>query len=545
MRSASICLLFGLLIVPPAAGQGGGASPAARLAAAVDPRVLRAHLEFLADDALEGRAPGTRGGELAAKYIATQFARLGLEPAGDSGTYFQRVPIIALTPRPSLAVAGGAATPLAWKGDYVMWSMRNDSTVRTTADAVFVGYGIVAPELGWNDYEGADVKGKIVITVVNDPGLVDSAIFRGKILTYYGRWTYKIEEARRQGAAGILMIHTPESATYPWTTVLSGWTGPQVRLEMPSSSLVVAGWLQHDAASRIFKTGGKDLSQLEAAAARRGFKAVPLGVQLDASVQSGIRRSSTENVLGRLPGKGPLAQEAVLISGHYDHFGIGAPVNGDSIYNGAEDNASGTAAVMTTAEAFVRSGVRPSRSIVFIGFAAEESGLLGSQALAANPFLPLKDMAAILNLDVINLYGKTRDFSALGLDQSSLGRTVREAAAAEGLKISTNQEALISGSFFRSDHFSLAQAGVPGTSLENGSDYIGRPAGWGQKQKEEYTATRYHQPQDNVQPWFNYDGAIQQLRVTVRTALLVAEAPSQPTWGPTSEFRQAGEARRK
>jgi Zn-dependent M28 family amino/carboxypeptidase len=545
MRPAPVCLLFGLLIASPAAGQAGVTSPGTRVANAVDGKVLRAHLGFLADDALEGRAPGTRGGELAAKYIASQFARLGLEPAGDSGTYFQRVPIIALTPQPSLAVAGGAATPLAWKDDYVMWSMRNDSTVRATADAVFVGYGIVAPELGWNDYEGADVKGKIVITLVNDPGLVDSTIFRGKILTYYGRWTYKIEEARRQGAAGILMIHTTESATYPWTTVLSGWTGPQVRLESPASSLVVAGWLQHDAATRIFQTGGKDLSQLTAAAVKRGFKAVPLGVQLDASVQSSIRRSSTENVLGRLPGKGPLAREAVLISGHYDHFGIGAPVDGDSIYNGAEDNASGTAAVMTGAEAFVRSGVRPSRSIIFIGFAAEESGLIGSQALADNPPFPLKDMAAILNLDVMNLYGKTRDFSALGLDQSSLGRTVQQAAAAEGLRISTNQEALVNGNFFRSDHFSLARAGVPGTSLENGSDYVGRPAGWGPEQKEEYTAKRYHQPQDNVQPWFNYDGAVQQLRVTVRTALLVADAALQPTWSPTSEFRQAGEARRK
>ena len=235
----------------------------------------------------------------------------------------------------------------------------------------------------------------------------------------------------------------------------------------------------------------------------------------------------------------------MLISGHYDHFGIGAPVDGDSIYNGAEDNASGTAAVMAAAEAFVRSGVRPARSMVFIGFAAEESGLLGSQALAANPPFPLKGMAAILNLDVMNLHGKTRDFSALGLEQSSLGNTVQQAAAAEGLRLSTNQEALLNGSFFRSDHFSLARAGVPGTSLETGSDFTGRPAGWGKEQKEEYIAKRYHQPQDNIQPWFNYDGAVQQLRVTVRTALLVADAPTQPVWNATSEFRGAGEARRK
>ena len=258
----SIPLLLAMLAGPLAAQAPTTTSTATRVAHALDANVLRAHLEFLADDALEGRAPGTRGGATAAKYIATQFERLGLEPAGDSGTYFQRVPIIALTPQPTLAVAGATPTPLAWKNDFVMWSMRNDSLVNVKADAIFVGYGIVAPEQGWNDYAGVDVKGKIVVALVNDPGLRDSTIFRGKILTYYGRWTYKIEEARRQGAAGILLVHTTESATYPWTTVLSGWVGPQVRLEVPPSSLVVAGWLHQDAAAQLFKQGGQDLQAL-------------------------------------------------------------------------------------------------------------------------------------------------------------------------------------------------------------------------------------------------------------------------------------------
>jgi Zn-dependent M28 family amino/carboxypeptidase len=538
----SVLLLY--LAAAPLAAQTSpsSTSSATRVARALDPKVLRAHLEFLADDALEGRAPGTRGGATAAKYIATQFERLGLEPAGDSGSYFQRVPIIALTPEPTLAVAGSQA-PLAWKTDYVMWSMRNDSLVDAHADPVFVGYGIVAPEQGWNDYAGADVKGKIVIALVNDPGLQDSTIFRGKILTYYGRWTYKIEEARRQGAAGILMVHTTESATYPWTTVLSGWVGPQVRLETPPSSLVVAGWLQQDAAARLFQQGGQDLAALTAAAARSGFKAVPLTLRLDATVRSAIRRSETDNVIGRWPGRGPLAHEAVLVGGHYDHFGIGAPVNGDSIYNGAEDNASGTAGVLAAAEAFSRSGVHTARSILFIGFAAEESGLIGSQELAAHPPVPLRDMAAILNLDVLNLYGRTRDFSALGLDQSSLGATITRAAAAEGLKVTPNPEALLRGAYFRSDHFSLARVGVPGTSLESGSDFLGRPAGWGKQQKDLYVEKRYHQPSDQMQTWFSYDGAIQQLRVTVRTAVAVGDAPHQPVWNPNSEFREAGQAR--
>ena len=545
MRFAFAVIGFALLAPTAAAQQTNATSPGTRVARAVDANVMRAHLEFLADDALEGRKPGTRGGELAAKYIATQFKRLGLEPAGDSGTYFQRVPIISLDPQPTLSVTGAVATPLKWKDDYVMWSMRNDSSVQVTGDAVFVGYGIVAPEWGWNDYAGADVKGKIVVTLANDPGLRDSTIFRGKILTYYGRWTYKIEEARRQGAAGILMIHTAESATYPWTVVASGWTGPQLRLEGPPSSLVVAGWLQQDAAARVFKAGGKDLGELTDAALKKGFKAVPLGVGLGGSVRSVIQRSSIKNVLGRWAGRGPHAREAVLIGGHYDHFGIGAAVNGDSIYNGAEDNASGTAAVLTTAEAFVRSGVRPGRSVVFIAFTGEESGLLGSEELATNPPVPLKDMAAILNLDEMNVYGKTRDFAAVGLDQSSLGQTMTLAAAAEGLKVSTNEEALVRGFFFRSDHFSLVRVGVPGAYVQNGQDYVGRPAGWGKEQLDEFYAKRYHQPQDNVQPWFNYDGAVQQLRVTVRTAVMIGDTPSLPAWNATSEFRQAGEDRMK
>src|SRR5688572_19425975 len=274
---------------------------AARAARAVDPRVLQAHLEFLADDALEGRRPGTRGGELAAKYIAAQFERLGLEPAGDSGTYYHHVPIITLTPSPSVRVGG---SELAYRNDYVLWSMRNDSSTNTRGDLVFVGYGIVAPEYDWDDYRDIDVKNKIVVALVNDPGLRDSTIFRGPILTYYGRWTYKIEEAQRQGAAGILLIHTTESATYPWTTVQSSWTGPQVRIEVPPTSLMVAGWLNQEAAANLFRQGGQDLAVLMDRAARRGFRGVPLGVQLEISVQSAISRSETSNVLGRWPGRG-------------------------------------------------------------------------------------------------------------------------------------------------------------------------------------------------------------------------------------------------
>jgi Zn-dependent M28 family amino/carboxypeptidase len=421
--------------------------------------------------------------------------------------------------------------------------MRNEEQVNLAGPAVFVGYGIVAPEWGWNDYAGVDVKGKIVFCLVNDPGLHDPAIFRGRILTYYGRWTYKIEEAQRQGAAGLVMIHTTESATYPWTTVTGSWTGEQVRLEQPPGSLVIAGWMRDEVAGQLFSRAGLDLPALMSQAGKKGFQAVPVPFGIEAGVHSAIRRSATANVVARLPGRGRLAKEAVLLSGHYDHLGVRAPVNGDSIYNGAEDNASGTAAVLAAAEAFVKSGVTTQRSIMFMAVGAEESGLLGSQAFAANPTLPLKDLAAVLNMDVMNLYGRTRDIAALGLDQSSLGAVFATAAAAEGLKVVVDSSSLIRGSFFRSDHFPFAMVGVPALSLEGGQDFIERPAGWGEQQQEEYNEKRYHQPQDEVLPWFVMDGAMQQVRVIIRTAVAVANAPAQPVWDAGSEFRLAGQSR--
>jgi Zn-dependent M28 family amino/carboxypeptidase len=520
----------------------GQQSAGARAANAVAANVMRAHLEFLGDDALEGRAPGTRGGLIAAKYIAAQFERLGLAPAGDSGTYYHEVPVIALTPTPQVTVVAGGETPLEFKRDYVLWSMQDDSLVSVAGDLVFAGYGIVAPEYGWNDYEGLDVKGKVVVVLVNTPGLRDSTLFKGKVLTYYGRWTYKIEEAERQGAAGILMVHTPESATYGWATVTGSWTGPQTRVARKPGPLMVAGWLSQDAADRLLQAGG-GLGSLTDAASRHGFKGVPLNARLGATVRSTVRRLKTYNVLARLPGRGPKAVEAVIIGAHYDHLGISLPVNGDSIYNGALDNASGTAAMLAAAEAFVRSGVHTSRSLVFMAFAAEESGLLGSTAYAARPTIPLKDIAAVLNMDVMNLFGRTRDIAALGLDQSSLGRLFTAAARQEGLRVITNQDALIKGAFFRSDHFPFARAGVPALSLQKGLDFVGRPAGWGQQQEDDYTANRYHQPSDELLPWYTYDGAVQQDRVIVRTAVAVAEGPAQPAWNKGSEFEAAGKGR--
>jgi Zn-dependent M28 family amino/carboxypeptidase len=306
--------------------------------------------------------------------------------------------------------------------------------------------------------------------------------------------------------------------------------------------LVVAGWLSEAASDRLLQAQG-GLAKLTADASTKGFRAVPLGGRLGATVRSTIQRSETFNVLGRRPGRGARANDVVLIGAHYDHLGYGPAVNGDSLYNGAEDNASGTAALLAAAEAFERSGVTTGRSLVFMGFAAEESGLLGSTAYAARPSIPLSRIAAVLNMDVMNLYGRTRDIAALGVDQSSLGKVFTAAAAAEGLKVTVNEDALIRGSFFRSDHFPLARAGVPALSLEGGSDFVGKPKGWGEEQSKEYTDNRYHQPADELLPWFTYDGAVQQVRVIVRTAVAAAESPRQPVWTAGSEFREAGERR--
>lgn len=535
--------LIAFVLFPIALSAQTPTTAATRLARSVDTTTYRAHLEFLADDLLEGRGPATRGGDLAARYITAQFQRLGLEPAGDDGSWFHNVPVIALTAEPTLAATGPKPVTLRNRDDFVLYSMRDQERVEAGGDAVFVGFGIVAPEEGWNDYAGVDVKGKYVFVLVNDPGLHDPAIFRGKILTYYGRWTYKIEEAARQGAAGIILIHTTENATYPWTTVTASWAGEQVRPERPATSLVVAGWMRDAVVADLFKAAGADLASLTAQANRKGFKAVPLGFGLNASVKSVIRRSSTPNIVGKLKGRGRLANEYILMGGHYDHFGIGKAVNGDSIYNGAEDNASGTAGVLTAAEAFVRSGVEPQRSVLFVAFAAEEKGLIGSEALTVRPPVPLRQIAAVLNMDVMNLYGRMRDIGALGLDQSSIGQVFTTAAAAEGLRVSVDSNALVRGSFFRSDHFPFAKAGVPAISMERGITFVDRPEKWGEEQAREYNEKRYHQPQDEVLPWFSMAGVQQQLKVILRTAIALANAPTQPTWAAGSEFKAAGEAR--
>lgn len=512
-----------------------------KAAQAVSANVIRAHIEFLASDLLEGRATGTRGGELAAQYVAAQYIRLGLQPAGDSGSFFFKVPLVGFTPAPTLRIGG---TELAYPAEYVLNPMRWDSVVTADAPLVFVGFGIVAPEWGWNDYAGLDVRDKIVVAMVNDPGLRDSAIFKGKVLTYYGRWTYKYEEAARQGAAGVLLIHTDETATYPWAVLEGSLAGRQVRLESAPTSLRVAGWVRHDVLGRIFAASGQDLTQAMARASQRGFKGFELPVRASATVRATMERTQTVNVLGKLPGTaGPMASEAVVVGAHYDHLGIGLAVDDDSIYNGARDNAAGVGEMLAIAEAMSETGFKGKRSIIFAAFGGEESGLLGSEAMVARPFMPLRDVAAMINFDDANLFGRTRDVSAMGADQSSLLGAMQAAARLEGLQVTDDSAGMYRGAFFRSDQFPFARAGVPSLLFEPGNSYVNRPPDYGNKAKAEFTAKRYHRPQDQWGSWYNLDGAVQETRVGLRTITYAVNASAQPTWNVNSEFKSAGEAR--
>lgn len=521
---------------------GEAAEPAAPPPLTVNVRAMDAHLRFLAHDLLEGRAPGTRGGHLTELYLESQFRALGLEPGGDEGTYFQRVGLVGMTPRPTL-VWGPRSAPrtLTYLDEFVAWAERPEQTIVADGELVFVGHGIAAPEWRWDDYKNQVLRGKILVMLVNDPGLRDSTVFGGRVLTYYGRWTYKIEEAARRGAAGLILIHTDESATYPWAVVRNSWSGEQFKLDQPRQpNLPFAGWVTHDVAQAAFQRAGWSLDSLVGAAFRRDFFPAAIGLHAVVQVESTLRRVTAHNVLGRLPGTdaNPAAQ-TVLLTGHWDHMGTGPVVNGDSIYNGAEDNASGVAALLGAAQALTRAP-RARGSITFLATAAEESGLLGAEAYVQNPLVPLHATAAVLNLDVMNVRGATRDIGALGVDRSTLGSVFSDAARAESLMV--RSEADVRGMFFRSDHFPFAKAGVPALSLKPGLEFVGRPQGWGREQDSIWNARRYHQPADEYSAEFDLAGMVQQVRVVARVALAVANAPKLPAWLPESEFqRPAGE----
>lgn len=499
---------------------------------------LDAHLRFLSHPLLEGRAPGTRGGRIAAEYIRAGFRRIGLDPLGVD--YFQPVPMVGVTPEPTLGLRlprGGLLRPTRGE-DYVAEAGVPETEVDLDAELVYAGFGIRAPEYGWDDYGGVDVRGKVVLIRVNDPGTEQTpGFFGGHALTYYGRWTYKFEEASRQGAAGAILIHTDESAGYGWNVVRNSNTGEQFSLAgPPEHPLRLRGWITASLAAELLGGAGLDAAELESRSAQRGFRAVPTGVRVEARIRSELRDVDTANVVGLLPGSDPArAAEPVILSSHYDHLGTGMDPDGRSVvYHGAIDNASGVALLLAVAGA-AAAGAPVPRPVLFVATTAEESGLLGAEWYARHPLLPLLSTVGVLNVDGANLQGRTLDIAPLGVDRSELGEFLHDAASAEGLAVASEPHPE-QGMFFRQDHFPFARAGVPALALDHGLRYEGRPDGWGEERYREYIAHHYHQPSDAYRESFDFAGAVQQARVMLRLALALAATERMPDWNEDAEF---------
>jgi Zn-dependent M28 family amino/carboxypeptidase len=503
------------------------------------------HLRFLSSDLLEGRAPATRGGRLTAEYLAGQLRAFGLRPGVDT-SYLQTVPIdVVAADRATLRLSATerATATFRYPEDVVVWAGSAVPNSAARGELVFVGYGATAPEYNWNDFKDVDVRGKTLLVLVNDPPapVSEPNLFGGKAMTYYGRWTYKFEEAERRGAVGVLIVHTTDAAGYPWQTVVGSWATGQRMLPRPSDAappLGVRGWITDSAATAILRQAGLDLAELRNRAARRDFRPVATGIVLDMGFRNSVEHLRSENVIGIVRGTDRrLRDEYVAFSAHWDHFGIGPAVNGDSIYNGALDNASGTADLLAVARA-AAAGPAPRRSLLFVFVTAEESGLLGSKFFAENPTVPLERIVANLNVDGGNLLGRSRDLRVLGENKSSLGPAIAAFVRPRGMRLSPDAHPE-RGYFYRSDHFSFAKAGIPSVSIAAGNDYVGRPPEWGLQQQEDYTANRYHQPSDEYRSDFDLRGAVQLSEIILGFGRWLANVSSVPTWNADAEFRAA------
>jgi hypothetical protein len=506
---------------------------------------LRAHIRYLADDLLEGRGPGSRGDLLAQRYIAAQFELMGMKPAAPGGGWFQPVPLVGVTTHVPETVSfrkGDTSVALRYRDDLIATSglVKHKVSVRD-AEVVFVGYGIQAPEYQWDDFKGVDVRGKVLLIMNNDPA-GDPKLFAGKTRLYYGRWDYKYEQAGRVGAAGAIIIHTTPSAGYPWQVVQTSWTGEEFELRGADGPRVpLRSWVTDDAARKIVKLGGADLDKLREQAESRNFKPVSLGVQLSVDLTCDIREQDTANVLGVIEGGDPeLKREVIVYTAHHDHLGVAAEgvAGSDRIYNGAVDNASGTAALLALARAYRHLPTPPARSILFAAVGAEEQGLLGSEHLAAHPPTAPGYLAATINIDGVNIWGRTRDVNVIGHGKSSLDRIVDSVAKLQG-RVVTPDQFPDRGFYYRSDQFSLAKIGVPGVYLHSGIDVIGKPAGWGKEQQEKWEATRYHQPSDEYSDDWNLSGAVEDVQLLFYVGLRAANDRAMPVWNRGDEFESA------
>jgi Zn-dependent M28 family amino/carboxypeptidase len=535
-----------------------GLPPAARTAAeSIDPEKIRAHVRFLSLDLLEGRGPGTRGAELAAEYIATQFALAGVEPAGDNGTYLQSVPLYAVhtdedKTRFALVPSSGQPVDLTYGSEIVSKDQTGQSTADFDAPIVFVGYGIHAPEYNWDDYAGVDVKGKIALVIVNEPPSDDEKFFKGKALTYYGRWTYKYEEASRQGAVGVLLIHRTDLASYGWQVVRNSQAIEKSYLEgEPTNTLRAAAWIQHEVAQHLLTLAG--LGNLDAAidnAGKRGFHPVELNVRLKGHIESRVRHYKSANVVGRVAGAAgdeptKQASQAVFYTAHYDHLGIDPKAKGDAIYNGAADNGTGCGILLELARAFAQSSLRPPHAVYFAAVTGEEQGLLGSQHLAMNPPVPARDIALDLNYDMLLPVGMPRSVNLSGADRIDFWPIVKTVAKDFNLALMPDPDPA-AGHYFRSDHFSLARAGVPAFSIDEGRLFEGHDEAWGRAQFDDYVAHHYHQPSDEYRADWDFRGIAQLTRFGFVLGWLASEQPRSIEWVPGDAFeapRKASETK--
>ncbi|WP_249219764.1 M28 family metallopeptidase [Chitinophaga sp. HK235] len=508
---------------------------------AINANSFAKHIQVLASDAFEGRKPFTRGEDSTIQYLARQFKALGLKP-GNGNSYFQEVPMVSIASKPagSLVIKGaGGEVSLQYLDDYVAATRRVQDQVNiSNSELVFAGYGIVAPEYGHNDYAGLDVKGKTVIVMINDPGFADNTLFKGRTMTYYGRWTYKFEEASRQGATGVIIIHETAAASYPWKVVRSGWSNSKLHLQTADNNMsrtALEGWITQDAAKKIFQLAGISPDILEKAR-QKDFKPVDLHLKTSLVINNTIKKSTSHNVLAILPGnKRP--QECVVFSAHWDHFGIGEPVKGDSIYNGAVDNATGTAGLLELATAFSSLKTKPARSVLFISVTGEEQGLLGSEYYASHPVFAPEKTVADINLDVLNTFGRTKDITVIGMGQSELDEYARRAAALQG-RVTVPEANPEGGWFFRSDHFNFAKKGIPGLYLGPGNDIVGKAPGSGKEKTAEYNRLRYHSPADEFNPdtWV-MDGMVEDVRLMFNVGYTLSNESTFPQWKKGSEFK--------
>ncbi|MFO7865258.1 MAG: M28 family metallopeptidase [Candidatus Aminicenantes bacterium] len=501
-------------------------------------------VKILSSDEFEGRFPASPGEEKTVNFLKAEFEKAGLKP-GNGDSFFQEVPLVEITPvsLSGLMITGeNKSFEFDYEDDFVGVTLRVQEKVSVQdSDMVFVGYGIVAPEYQWNDYEGIDVKGKTAVMLVNDPGFAtrDPELFNGKAMTYYGRWTYKYEEAARQGAAGAVIIHETEPASYGWDVVRTGWTGPNFSLvseDGNASRCAVESWISLETARTVFEAAGKNYDELKKTAAERGFKPVSLNLKASLELKNKIRKAVSRNVIGLLPGSG-LKDEYVIYTAHWDHFGKNPALEGDQIFNGALDNATGTAALIELAKAFQKLGTPPRRSIVFLAVTAEEQGLLGSEYYAAvHPVYPLAETAAVINMDSLNIFGRMKDIRIVGYGQSELDDYV-EAYAEETGRIVMPDPTPEKGSFYRSDHFPFAKQGVPALNAGSGVQHLGKGEEWGRAQREKYIQEKYHKPSDEFDSSWDRSGLLDDLHMYFMLGYRLSMTSGFPEWKEGSEFK--------